>query len=191
MDAIPGGFQGNATAIGAVKPGLRLATTFNSIEPPRTMGTLGSTISTVNGASSVTATASESTVRVQNGTLFWPSTSSAVELNSQGTCFEVSVGLPLTFASVAPIGALASARKRTGMTELPAVISSASTVTPGGRLSAVSEIAPLKSSRRAWIRIAWRFPLGTAGAITLVPRRSDSLGVLSSSLGVTGLISTR
>ncbi len=150
MDAIPGGFHGNVTAIGAVKPGLRLATTFKSIEPLRTMGTLGSTISTVKGASSVTATASESTVRVQNGTLFWPSTSSAVELElARNLRRRVRSASPVTFASVAPIGAFESARKRTGMTELPAVISSASTVTPAGRLSATSEIAPLKSSRRA------------------------------------------
>ena len=70
FEAVPGGFQRSATAIGAVKPGLRVATTFRSIVPPRTSGTLGSTISIENGASSVTATASESTVRVQNGTLF-------------------------------------------------------------------------------------------------------------------------
>ena len=70
MEAIPGGFQGSETAIGAVKPGLRVATTFRSIEPPRTIGTFGSTIATEKGASSATATASDSTVRVQNGTLF-------------------------------------------------------------------------------------------------------------------------
>ena len=81
---MPGGFQGSETAIGAVKPGFRLATTFRSIVPPRTSGTLGSTTSIENGASSVTATASVSTVRVQNGTLFWPRTSSAVDVNSLG-----------------------------------------------------------------------------------------------------------
>ena len=41
LEAIPGGFHGNETAMGAVKPGLRLATTFKSIEPLRTMGTWG------------------------------------------------------------------------------------------------------------------------------------------------------
>ena len=77
------------------------------------------------------------------------------------------------------------------MTVFPAVISSDSTVTPGGKLSALRVTAPPKSSRLAWIRIAWRFPFGTDRAITLVPRLSDSLGVLNSSRGVTELISTR
>ena len=56
--------------MGAVNPGLRLATTSSSMEPLLTSGTLGSTTSIANGAGSVTATASESTDRVQNGTLF-------------------------------------------------------------------------------------------------------------------------
>ena len=43
----PGGFQGRYTAIAALKPALRIARTFRFIEPPRTSGTLGSTISIV------------------------------------------------------------------------------------------------------------------------------------------------
>src|SRR5918997_4744033 len=85
FEAIPGGFQRREIAIGAVKPSFRFATTFKSIIPPRTIGTLGSTISIENGASSVTATARESTVRVQNGTLFWPRTSSTVDVNLLAT----------------------------------------------------------------------------------------------------------
>src|SRR4051812_43769645 len=61
----PGGFQGSEIAIAAVKPGFRLARTFNDIEPPRTSGTLGSTTSIENGDSSMTATARRSTLRVQ------------------------------------------------------------------------------------------------------------------------------
>ena len=41
----PGGTQGRLTAIGAVKPSARLATTFSDIVPLRTSGALGSTIS--------------------------------------------------------------------------------------------------------------------------------------------------
>src|SRR3954462_13273001 len=89
FEAMPGGFQRSETAIGAVKPGFRLATTFRSIVPPRTIGTLGSRISIENGASSVTATARESTVRVQNGTLFWPSTSSTVDVNLLTISFDL------------------------------------------------------------------------------------------------------
>ena len=81
FEATPGGFQGMETAIGAVKSGFRFATTFRSITPPRTIGTLGSTTSIENGASSATATASVSTVRVQNGLLFWPRTCSTVDAN--------------------------------------------------------------------------------------------------------------
>ncbi len=66
----------------ALNPSLRFALTFRPIDPPRTSGTLGSTISIEYGHSSVTATASVSTVRVQKGWLFWPLTISIDWANS-------------------------------------------------------------------------------------------------------------
>ena len=87
-----------------MNPGFRFATTFRSIDPPRTSGTFGSTTSMENGASSVTATANESTVRVQTGMLFWPSTSSAVWTNSVGTSAFVPTGRPETCARSPPPG---------------------------------------------------------------------------------------
>ena len=68
---------------------------------------------------------------------------------------------------------------------------SASNATPAGSPEAARAEPPPKSARRALIRIAWRFPLGTATAIVPAPRRSASFGVLRVSLGATGLISTR
>ena len=153
---MPGGFHGSETAIGAVKPGFRLATTFSSIAPPRTSGTFGSIASIENGASSVTATARESTVRVQNGTLFWPSTSSAVEANSLGIS---SLGVD------GPAGDRGQGRrhrgvrrravKSTGTTSVPAPDRVGLERHPCGKPRGRTESArPPKSARAALIRIA-------------------------------------
>ena len=191
FEAMPGGFQGSEIAIGAVKPGFLFATTFRSIVPFLTMGTFGSTTSSVNGTSSVTATARASTVRVQNGVLFWPRTSSAVEANSVGTTTLGSAGWPVTWARVAATGASAEAENTTGRTLLPAVIASASNATPEGRPEAPSVSAPPKSTRAALMRIARRLPRGTATTIGWLPRWGDSFGVLRTRWGDTGPISTR
>src|SRR5207249_4199861 len=132
----PGGFHGKLTAIGALKPSLRWATTFRFIVPPRTIGTFGSTTSMENGASSVTATASLSTVRAQNGMLFWPRTSSEVWPNSEGIGTLGSTCFPVTRARVAATGASAAAVNRTGKVPTLAAIVSACTATPEGNPSA-------------------------------------------------------
>ena len=55
---MPGGLNGIFRRIGAVNPSFRVATTFNCIEPLCTIGTFGSTMLSVKGTSSTTATAS-------------------------------------------------------------------------------------------------------------------------------------
>jgi len=115
-----------------VKPSFRFATTFRPIDPPRTTGTLGSTTSIENGASSVTATASLSTVRVQNGMLFWPRTNSTVWLNADGTLTLGSTCLPVRVASAPATGASGWAVNNTGKVARLAAITSALRATPAG-----------------------------------------------------------
>src|SRR5205807_7211634 len=56
----PGGLNSGTMVIGAVKPGLRSATTFKFIEPFCTSGTFGSTMLILNGTSSPTVNAARS-----------------------------------------------------------------------------------------------------------------------------------
>ena len=116
-----------------MNPGLRIARTLSPIEPPRTRGTLGSTISIVYGHSSVTATASRSTVRDQTLTLFWPRTRTDICSKRDGTFSFASAGLPETSANVAASAASGLAEKSTGTTTWLAAIAGASTETPAGQ----------------------------------------------------------
>ena len=109
-------------------------------------------------------------MRDQTLTLFWPSTSTDVWSNCDGTLSLGSAGLPVTSASAAASGASGLAENSTGTTTWLAAIVGASTLTPGGQLVDRRRSARRRSRRDCRrIRIACRFPLGTATDITPVP----------------------
>ena len=72
--------------------------------------------------------------------------------------------MPATLARVAVTLASATAVKSTGTTVVLALIGSHSYVTPSGKSEKDNATSPRKSAREALIRIACRFPFGTARA---------------------------
>ena len=98
----------------ALKSGLRIAFTLSPIEPLRTSGTFGSTISMEYGHSSTTVTANLSTSRFHTFTLLGPITRTDICVKSEGTLALGSAILPVTSASLPAGGASGLAVKRTG-----------------------------------------------------------------------------
>ena len=115
-EVIPGGLKTIWSPMGAVNPSFRSATILSAIDPLRTMGTLGSTIRSLNGASSVTATARPFSVWFRyTDCPGLPTRRSMPIRNPPEMFFFSSTWLARTSQIFPDSGASAAASKRTGM----------------------------------------------------------------------------
>ena len=162
----PAGSRAAQTAIGALKPSLRCATTFRPIDPPRTSGHLGlDDLDRERGLlghgdrQAVDRPGPERDVVLPEDEL------GRLSANSEGTSSFGSTGLPVDAASEPASGASALAVNRTGTVAGWRPSRRPRSPRPAGSLRPRCSGRRRSRPRPALTRIAWRFPRGTATAI--------------------------